>query len=81
MGGFKRNFGYERRRGRTVKLETLTGSIFSILLRYFILSLSYFIFWSPILIIFTTHTNMANIILLALSYKYRKLFELIISRS
>ena len=57
MGGFKRNLGYERRRGKTVKLETLTGSIFSILLRYFILSLSYFIFWSPILIIFTTHTN------------------------
>jgi hypothetical protein len=57
MGGFKRNFRYERRRGRTVKLETLTGSIISILLRYSILSLSYFIFWSLILIIFTTHTN------------------------
>jgi hypothetical protein len=25
MGGFKRNFGYQKRRGRTVKLETLTG--------------------------------------------------------
>jgi hypothetical protein len=57
MGGFKRNFGYERRRGRTMKLETLTGSIISILLRYSILSLSYFTFWSPILIIFTIHIN------------------------
>jgi hypothetical protein len=57
MGGFKRNFGYEKRRGRIVKLETLTGLIISILLKYTILSLSYFTFWSPILIIFTAHTN------------------------
>ena len=34
-----------------------TNWIISILLRYSILSLSYFTFWSSILIIFTNHTN------------------------